>query len=131
MSALALLMIIGAAGLGLSATLGAVGDIDANRLGTVVAIAASIALAAAGIVAVFGRPLVWQPFSWFPFGRGGVQVDSLAGFFLILTGLVSASLFTTARTQAPRAARGPASAARALRRRRCRGRQRVRVPDRL
>jgi len=104
MSALALLMIIGAAGLGLSAALGAVGDIDANRVGTAVAIAASIALAAAGIVAVFGRPLVWQPFSWFPFGRGGVQVDSLAGFFLILTGLVSASLFTTVRTQAPRAA---------------------------
>ncbi len=46
--------------------------------------------------------LVWQPFSWFPFGRGGIQVDSLAGLFLIITGLVSAPLFLAARTQGAR-----------------------------
>ena len=63
---------------------------------------ASLALAAAGIVAVFGERLVWQPFAWFPFGHGGIQVDSLAGLFLIITGLVSAPLFLATRTQGSR-----------------------------
>jgi hydrogenase-4 component B len=104
MSAVAVLMIIGTAGLALSAALGASRAENAARLGLSIGIAASVALAAAGFVAVFGQPLVWQPFSWFPFGKGGVQVDSLAGFFLILTGLVSAPLFTATRAQGPRAA---------------------------
>ena len=65
--------------------------------------AASLVLAAAGVVAVFDEQLVWQPFSWFGLGRGGVQIDQLAGLFLIITGLVSAPLFITARRHAPRA----------------------------
>ena len=104
MSAVGVLMILGAAGLALSAALGASRAESATRLGLSIGTAASVALAAAGFVAVFGHPLVWQPFSWFPFGKGGVQVDSLAGFFLILTGLVSAPLFTATRAQGPRAA---------------------------
>ena len=68
---------------------------------------------------------------WFGLGRGGVHVDQLAGLFLILTGLVSALLFLTAATaRAPGGARAP-PVARAVRGRRDRGRQRVRVPDRV
>ncbi|MGB0093869.1 MAG: proton-conducting transporter membrane subunit [Solirubrobacteraceae bacterium] len=73
----------------------------AQRLGVGVAVVASVALASAGLVAVFVEQLVWQPFLWFPFGRGGVHVDQLPGLFLILTGLVSAPLFI-AQTQGPR-----------------------------
>ncbi len=103
----------------------------ATRFGVGVAVAGSLALAAAGIVAVFAEQLVWQPFSWFALGRGGVHVDQLAGLFLILTGLVSAPLFLAAGSRGPRAARRAAPAARAVRRRRDRRRQRVRVPDRV
>ncbi len=58
---------------------------------------------AAGIVAVFGNALVWKPFSWFPFGRGGIEVDSLAGLFLLITGLVSAPLFLSTGARGPTA----------------------------
>ncbi len=100
MNALAVLMIIGTGGLLASGVL----VLLIARVGAVFAIASSAALAAAGILAVFGRALVWQPFTWFPFGHGGVQVDSLAGLFLILTGLVSVPLFIGARTDASRPA---------------------------
>ena len=70
-----------------------------------VAIAGSLALAAAGFVAVFDQQLVWQPFHWFGLGRGGVQVDQLAGLFLILAGVVSAPLFLAAATEGPSASR--------------------------
>jgi len=100
MSALAITMIIGTAGLAVSGAL----VLYAHRLGALVAVAASIVLAVAGVLAVFGKPLVWDPFSWFPFGQGGVHVDELAGLFLILAGLVSAPLFIAARSQGPRAA---------------------------
>ncbi|MGB0093907.1 MAG: proton-conducting transporter membrane subunit, partial [Solirubrobacteraceae bacterium] len=73
-----------------------------RQLAAAVGVAGSLALAAAGVLAVFNERLVWQPFSWFPFGQGGVQVDNLAGFFLIITGLVSAPLFIAARTQGSR-----------------------------
>jgi formate hydrogenlyase subunit 3/multisubunit Na+/H+ antiporter MnhD subunit len=63
-----------------------------------------VALAVAGVVAVFEEQVVWQPFSWFALGRGGVHVDQLAGLFLILTGLVSAPLFMAARSQGQTAA---------------------------
>jgi hydrogenase-4 component B len=96
-SALALLMIAGAAGL-LAAAL-------PLRASPVVGAAASLVLAAAGFVAVFGQPLVWQPFHWFGLGRGGVQIDQLAGLFLILAGVVSAPLFVAASNHGPRAAR--------------------------
>ena len=100
------------------------------RLGAVVAIAGSLVLAAAGFVAVFDQQLVWQPFHWFGLGRGGVQVDQLAGLFLILAGAVSAPLFLAAGTEGPRAAaRVLRPGAGAVRGRRDRGRQRVRVPD--
>jgi len=97
MSALAVLMIVGAAGL-LAAAL-------PLRVAPHVGVGASLALAAAGFVAVFGQPLVWQPFHWFGLGRGGVQVDQLAGLFLILAGGVSAPLFLAAATEGPRTAR--------------------------
>jgi len=97
MSALALLVIVGAAGL-LVASL-------PMRFAAYVGVGASIVLAAAGFVAVFGPPLVWQPFHWFGLGSGGVDVDPLAGLFLILAGVVSAPLFLAAVTDGPRAAR--------------------------
>ncbi len=96
MSALAVLMIAGAAGLAASLVLGAARPSNMGLIAIAVATAASLALAAAGVLAVFGHRLVWQPFSWFALGRGGVQVDSLAGFFLIICGLVSAPLFAAA-----------------------------------
>ncbi len=96
MSALAVLMIVGSAGLVVAGLL--------TRAQAMVGAAASLVLAAAGVVAVFDEQLVWQPFSWFGLGHGGVQIDQLAGLFLIITGLVSAPLFITARRQAPRLA---------------------------
>ena len=96
MSALAVLMIASTGGLACSAPLAAVRSARLRRLGAWVAVAASLALAAAGVLAVFDEQLVWQPFSWFALGRGGVDVDSLAGMFLILTGLVCAPLFVAA-----------------------------------
>ena len=97
MSALAVLLIVGAAGL-LAAAL-------PLRFVAHVGVGASLVLAAAGFVAVFGEPLVWQPFHWFGLGRGGVQVDQLAGLFLILAGGVSAPLFLAAASEGPRTAR--------------------------
>jgi formate hydrogenlyase subunit 3/multisubunit Na+/H+ antiporter MnhD subunit len=99
-SALAVLMIVGSAGLVLAAAVSTFRPAAAGWPG----VGASLALAAAGAVAVFGKTLIWQPFSWFALGHGGVHVDSLAGLFLILTGLVSAALFVAARTDVPRAA---------------------------
>jgi hydrogenase-4 component B len=100
MSGLAVLMIVGCGGLALAAGL-AVARATPPLLTVILAIVGSLALAAAGIVAVFVEQLVWQPFSWFGLGHGGVHVDQLAGLFLILTGLVSAPLFLAARDRAP------------------------------
>jgi hydrogenase-4 component B len=95
-STLAVLMIIASAGLAAAGLL--------TRAKALVGAAASLVLAGAGVVAVFDEQLVWRPFSWFGLGRGGVQIDQLAGLFLIITGLVAAPLFITARRQAPRLA---------------------------
>jgi len=97
MSALAVLVIVGTVGL-LAAAL-------PTRFAAHAGVGASLVLAAAGFVAVFGEPLVWQPFHWFGLGRGGVQVDQLAGLFLILAGGVSAPLFLAAASEGPRTAR--------------------------
>ena len=105
MSALAVLVSVGCGGLAVAPALATWRAPGAWRVGAIVAIAGSLALAAAGFVAVFGHPLVWQPFHWFGLGRGGVQVDQLAGLFLILAGAVSAPLFLAAGTEGPRAAR--------------------------
>jgi hydrogenase-4 component B len=105
MSALAILMIVGCGSLALTSGLAAWRAPAAWRLGAVVAILGSAVLAAAGFVAVFDHQLVWQPFHWFGLGRGGVQIDQLAGLFLILTGAVSAPLFLAAATEGPGAAR--------------------------
>ena len=89
MSALAILLIVGCAGLAVASALAAGRAAVAWRVGAAVAIGGSLALAAAGFVAVFSEQLVWRPFYWFGLGRGGVHVDQLAGLFLILTGGVS------------------------------------------
>jgi len=104
-SALAILMVVGCGSLALTAVLAAWRAPAAWRLGSVVAILGSAVVAAAGFVAVFDHQLVWQPFHWFGLGRGGVQVDQLAGLFLILAGAVSAPLFLAAATEGPGAAR--------------------------
>lgn len=104
MNLLGALMVAGSAGLAIAAALGAARAVGARAIGIAVGVAGSLALAAAGIVAVFDEQLVWQPFSWFALGRGGVHVDELAGFFLIVTGLVSAPLFIAARASGPRTA---------------------------
>jgi hydrogenase-4 component B len=101
-SALAVLMIAGPAGLAASALLGAALGKGAYGLAAAVSAGASLVLAVAGVIAVFDERLVWQPFSWFALGTGGVAVDSLAGLFLIVTGLVSFPLFLATR---PRGAR--------------------------
>jgi hydrogenase-4 component B len=101
-SALAVLMIAGPAGLAASALLGAALGKRAYGLSIAVAAGASLVLAGAGVIAVFDERLVWQPFSWFALGTGGVAVDSLAGFFLIVTGLVSFPLFLATRARGPR-----------------------------
>ena len=105
MSVLAVLMIVGTAGLAVAAPLSASAATAPGRAGRALAALASLAIAAAGVVALFDERLVWQPFSWFAFGRGGVQIDSLAGFFLILGGLVAAPLFMAARPGGPAPAR--------------------------
>ena len=105
MSALAILMVVGCGSLALTAVHAAWRAPAAWRLGSVVAILGSAVVAAAGFVAVFDHQLVWQPFHWFGLGRGGVQVDQLAGLFLILAGAVSAPLFLAAATEGPGAAR--------------------------
>ena len=105
MSALAILLIVGCASLAVASALAAARTAVAWQVGAGVAIGGSLALAAAGFVAVFSEQLVWRPFYWFGLGRGGVHVDQLAGLFLILTGAVSALLFLAASTQGPRAAR--------------------------
>jgi hydrogenase-4 component B len=104
-SALAILMIVGSAGLALSSGLAAGGAVAVGRLGVALALGGSLALAAAGLVAIFLQQLVWQPFHWFGLGRGGVQIDQLAGLFLVLAGVVSAPLFVAASTHGPGAAR--------------------------
>jgi len=96
-SALAVLMIAGAAGLLVAAV--------PLRIAALVGAVASLALAAAGFLAVFDQQLVWQPFHWFGLGRGGVHIDQLAGLFLIVAGVVSAPLFVAASTHGPRCAR--------------------------
>jgi hydrogenase-4 component B len=101
MSGIAVLMAAASAGLSLSAVLCAVSTARLRGAGIAVAVVSSLALAATGVVAVFDQQLTWQPFSWFALGRGGIHVDSLAGFFLILTGLVAAALFITVRTRGP------------------------------
>jgi hydrogenase-4 component B len=101
MSALAILMIVGTGALAISASLAVTNSATVRASSSGLAVAGSIVLAAAGVVAVFDEQLIWQPFSWFAFGRGGVHVDSLAGFFLIVSGLVSAPLFFAARAQGP------------------------------
>ena len=98
MNALAVLLILGTGGLVVSALLGGVGEKSARGPGLAVAAGASLTLAVAGVIAVFDEQLVWRPFSWFALGTGGVAVDSLAGFFLIITGLVSVPLFLVTRT---------------------------------
>jgi formate hydrogenlyase subunit 3/multisubunit Na+/H+ antiporter MnhD subunit len=100
MSALAALLIVATAGLLVSAVVSAWWP----RAAAPLSVGGSLVLAAAGLVGVFGEPLVWQPFSWFALGSGGVHVDSLAGLFLILAGLVSAPLFIAARSNVSRAA---------------------------
>ncbi len=102
MSLLAVLMIVGSGSLALAAALAAIRSVFWRTPATVLGVGGSVVLAVAGIVAVFDEQLVWQPFSWFALGRGGVQVDQLAGLFLILAGLVSAPLFLAARTQGSR-----------------------------
>jgi hydrogenase-4 component B len=104
-SALAVLMIVGCGGLALASGLALWPAAAGWRAGVAIALAGSAALAAAGFVAVFADQLVWQPFHWFGLGRGGVQVDQLAGLFLILAGAVSAPLFLTANANGPRTAR--------------------------
>jgi hydrogenase-4 component B len=104
-SALAALMIAGCSALALASALALSRASPARRLGAMTALAGSLALAAAGFVAVFDHQLVWQPFHWFGLGSGGVQVDQLAGLFLILTGGVSAPLFLATGTAGPDAAR--------------------------
>lgn len=101
MSALAVLMIVGGGGLLLSAGIALVPGQSARGVGIGAALTASLAIAAGGVVALFDERLVWQPFSWFPFGHGGIQVDSTAGLFLLITGLVSAPLFLSFRTEGP------------------------------
>lgn len=105
MSSLAILMIVGCAGLACASGLAVPRVSAASRLGVLVAVAGSVALIAAGFVGIFDHQLVWQPFHWFGLGRGGVQVDQLAGLFLILTGFVSAPLFLAAATHGPAGAR--------------------------
>jgi formate hydrogenlyase subunit 3/multisubunit Na+/H+ antiporter MnhD subunit len=102
MSSLAVLMIVSCGGLVVCAATGLAQGAAWRIAAICIGLAASVVLAAAGIVAVFDERLVWQPFSWFPFGHAGVQVDSLAGLFLIITGLVSAPLFLTTRAGGPR-----------------------------
>ena len=104
MSALAVLMIAGSAGLLGAAVMGWAAGEPARRAGLGVAACASLVLAAAGVIAVFGERLVWRPFSWFALGTGGIAVDNLAGLFLIITGLVSFPLFVATRRRGPRTA---------------------------
>lgn len=100
MSALAALLIVSTGGLLAAAVVAA---LYGRASGPVAAVSCTV-LAASGVVAVFGGHLIWQPFAWFAFGRGGVHVDSLAGLFLLLTGAVAAALFVAARPPASRAA---------------------------
>jgi hydrogenase-4 component B len=104
MSSLAVLMIVSRGGLVACAAAGLASGFGRRTAAIWIGLAASVVLAAAGILAVFAERLVWQPFSWLPFGHAGVQVDSLAGLFLIITGLVSAPLFLATRTAGPRLA---------------------------
>ena len=100
MSPLAVLLIASTAGLLTAAVLG---FFSARASGSLAALASGV-LAAAGVVAVAGQHLIWQPFAWFGLGRGGVDVDALAGLFLILTGAVALPLFFGARPAIPRGA---------------------------
>jgi hydrogenase-4 component B len=99
-SSLAVLMIVSSGALVLCAGLGSVERW--RTVGIWTGAVGSAVLVAAGVLAVFDESLVWQPFSWFPFGHAGVQVDSLAGLFLIITGLVCVPLFLANRTDGAR-----------------------------
>lgn len=101
MNALAVLTIVAAGALAVAGVLPAFGA-RYGRASIVTGAGASLTLAAAGVIAAFGEHLVWDPFSWFALGRGGVQIDSLAGLFLIITGAVSAPLFLAASPSASR-----------------------------
>jgi formate hydrogenlyase subunit 3/multisubunit Na+/H+ antiporter MnhD subunit len=101
MSALAALMIVAAGGLTLAAALPLLGA-GLGRAAMLTGAGASLVLAAAGVLATFDQRLVWQPFSWFALGRGGADIDSLAGLFLIITGAVSAPLFVACSPRASR-----------------------------
>jgi formate hydrogenlyase subunit 3/multisubunit Na+/H+ antiporter MnhD subunit len=101
MSALAVLMIIAAAGLVVAAVLPCVEPAH-GRASTMTGAAASLALTAAGVLATFDEHLVWQPFAWLALGRGGVDIDGLAGLFLIITGAVSGPLFVACSPHASR-----------------------------
>ncbi len=76
---------------------------DADRLGIVVAIAASVALAAAGIVAAFGERLVWQPFHGFRSGGAGSGRQSGRPVPDPHRPRVAPPVHRPPRTQAPRA----------------------------
>jgi hydrogenase-4 component B len=101
-SGLAALMIAGSGGLAASSLLGVARSQGTRGLAVAVSAAASLTLAVAGVIAVFDEHLVWQPFSWFALGRGGVAVDNLSGLFLIVTGLVSLPLFVATRPRGRR-----------------------------
>jgi hydrogenase-4 component B len=89
-TALAVVMIVAGGGLACAALLGLFGM---SFLSALLGAVASLALAAAGVLAVFDEQLVWRPFAWFALGRGGLHVDQLAGLFLLISGLVAAPLF--------------------------------------
>jgi len=99
---LGVLMIAGPGGLVAAALLSGVATRGARRATTAIGAGASLVLAAAGVIAVFEEHLVWRPFHWFALGTGGVDVDKLAGLFLIVTGLVSVPLFLATRARGPR-----------------------------
>lgn len=101
MNALAALMIAAAGGFAVAAVLPGLGP-RLGRASIAAGVGASLALAAAGVLATFDEQLVWRPFSWFALGRGGVQIDGLAGLFLLITGIVSAPLFLASSPRASR-----------------------------
>ncbi|HTU85325.1 MAG TPA: proton-conducting transporter membrane subunit [Solirubrobacteraceae bacterium] len=102
MSVLAALMIAGSGGLAVASVLGMARSLSVRGLAIAVAVGASLVLAVAGVIAVFGEHLVWQPFAWFALGRGGASVDNLSGLFLAVTGLVSIPLFLATRARGSR-----------------------------
>ena len=105
MSALAILMIVGCGSLALTAGLAAWRAPAAWRLGAVVAILGSAVWPPPGSWPCSTSSWCGSRFTGSASGGAGVQVDQLAGLFLILTGAVSAPLFLAAATEGPGAAR--------------------------